>query len=302
MTFPTGVAADDSGNVFLAAGNDCIRKVNKAGIINTIAGNGNFGFSGDGGQATAAELAGPPGIAVDTAGNLYIADEGNNRVRKVNAAGVISTIAGNGIIGSSGNGGKATAAELYEPTGVALDKYHNIYIADWHNNCIRKVNDSGIITTVAGNDSVGFSGDGGPSTSAEFNAPYAIAIDTTGNLYIADVVNNRIREVTTPWIEAVQELKDNNGLPIAIGIGIYPNPSNGLFQLGISNDQLGPDSYRDKGTVEVFNMLGQNVYSQKFSILNSPFSIDLSAQPEGIYLLKLQLENGSVVTKKIEII
>ncbi|HXB13590.1 MAG TPA: T9SS type A sorting domain-containing protein, partial [Bacteroidia bacterium] len=291
LNSPTGVAVDNSGNVYIVDANDRIRKVNTAGIINTIAGNGNTGFSGDGGQATAAEFNFPQGLSVDTAGNIYIADAGNNRVRKINALGVIATIAGNGTAGALGNKGQATAAELNAPTGVQTDKMGNVYIADWKNNCIRKISDSGIITTVAGNDSIGFYGDGGPSTVAELNAPYAIALDTTGNLYIADVNNNRIREVTTPWLEKVQELIINNE-----ELGIYPNPNKGIFTLGVKSEEL-----RTKGTVEAYNMLGEKVYSNSFSTFHSQFSINLSAQPNGIYLVKVQTEDGNILTQKIEI-
>jgi hypothetical protein len=167
------------------------------GIITTVAGTGTQGYSGDGGPATSAELNSPFGIAVDAAGNIYFADYFNNRVRKVTAStGDISTVAGNGTQGFSGDSATATSAEMHYPTSVAVDTVGNIYIADDVNDRIRKVMAStGIIQTVAGTGSTGYSGDGGPATSGELFWPYGVAVDTAGNIYIADKDNNRIRAV-----------------------------------------------------------------------------------------------------------
>lgn len=168
------------------------------GQIITLAGNGIAGFSGDGGAATSAELHSPGGVAVDTAGNIYVADPGNNRIRKITAStGVISTVAGNGTAGFSGDGGAATSAELNTPVGVAVDTGGNIYIADEFNNRIRKVTlTTGIISTVAGNGTPGFSGDGGPATSASVKLPRGVSVDASGDIYIADTNHSRIRKVT----------------------------------------------------------------------------------------------------------
>jgi len=177
-----------------------ITKQSQAQIITTVTGNGTQGYSGDGGQAINAELYGPAGMAVDTEGNIYIPDEGNNRIRKVNTTGFISTIAGTGIAGYSGDGGQATAAELYDPTGLAFDVNGNLYIADYENERIRKINTAGIITTVAGKSTHGYSGDGGQATAAELYSPMGISIDAVGNLYIADANNSCIRKVNTAGI------------------------------------------------------------------------------------------------------
>jgi trimeric autotransporter adhesin len=196
---PAGVAVDSVRNLYFAdQGNDRIRKVNATtGAITTVAGNGSFGHSGDGGQATSAQLNTPKGIAFGGGSNLYIADNNNHRIRKVNTAtGVITTVAGNGTGGYSGDGGKATSAELHFPNGVAADSAGNLYIADYNNQRIRKVSvTTGIITTVAGNGALGFSGDGGAATSAKLNDPASVVVDLAGNLYIADYHNNRIRKV-----------------------------------------------------------------------------------------------------------
>ena len=186
------------GNLFIAdTGNNRIRKVTPAGVISTVAGNGTVvGYGGDGGPATSAQLHGPYGVAVDAAGNLFIADRDNCRIRKVTPGGVISTVAGNGTGGFSGDGGPATSAQLAAPHGVAVDAAGNLFIADYANNRIRMVTPDGIIRTVAGNGTMGFSGDGGPATSAQLFQPGGVAVDAAGNLFIADTFNNRVRKVT----------------------------------------------------------------------------------------------------------
>ena len=190
------VALDAAGNVFIAdRDNNRIRKVSPAGIITTVAGNGVRGFSGDGGPATDASLSRPRSAVVDAAGNLFIADRDNDRIRKVSPGGVITTVAGNGVRGFSGDGGPATDASLNRPGGVGVDAVGNIYIADTENHRIRKVGTDGIITTVAGSGDQGFSGDGGPATSASLDGPSGLAVDAAGNLYLADTTNDRIRVV-----------------------------------------------------------------------------------------------------------
>ena len=192
----SGIAIDSSGNLYIADSlNNRIRKVS-GGTISTIAGSGAFSYSGDGGPATSAQLFGPQATAVDAAGNLYIADTNNNVVREVNAKGVISTIAGTGTAGSSGDGGAATAAQLNAPQGIAVDAAGNVYIADTANAKVRRIS-GGTISTVAGNGTPGYSGDGGGAASAMLNTPVGLAIDSAGNLYIADSGNNVVRKVST---------------------------------------------------------------------------------------------------------
>ena len=200
LNSPTDVQVDGAGNLYIVdQQNQRIRKVTAAtGFISTVAGNGASTFAGDGGPALSASLKTPVSVAVDGAGNLYIADYYNARIRKVTAAtGTISTVAGTGTAAFAGDGGSATAASLNGPNDVAVDAAGNLYIADELSNRIRKVTaDTGYISTVAGTGSAGFSGDGGLATSAALNSPAGVAVDAAGNLYIAEQTNRRIRKVT----------------------------------------------------------------------------------------------------------
>ena len=247
LNVPTGIAVDSAGNVYVAdQNNHRIRRVSPTGAISTFAGTGTGGFSGDGGPAASAQLAGPRGVAVDGSGNVYIADYSNHRVRRVGATGTISTFAGTGTPGgSSVNTGTSTLVQLHDPTDVAVDRDGNVYIMDQNNNRVRRVTPAGALTTIshytfntqdrlqavavdrdgnvyvadrtAGvqNDSVirrigsgggisifagtsgspGFSGDGGPATSAWLDSPYGVTADSAGNVYIADTNNYRVRKV-----------------------------------------------------------------------------------------------------------
>jgi len=198
---PFGVAADSAGNLYIAdTANHRIRRVDTAGVITTLAGTGVAGFSGDTGQATAAQISAPYDVAVDSAGNVYIADVGNNRIRKVDPSGVITTFAGTGVAGFSGDTGQATAAQLNAPTGVTADSAGNVYIADFGNNRIRKVDTAGVITTIAGTGVPGFSGDTGQATAAQINFAYGVDSDSAGNVLIADTFNHRIRKVDTAGV------------------------------------------------------------------------------------------------------
>src|ERR1039458_10027387 len=194
---PHGVAVDASGNLFIADGDFRIRKVSASGIMTTFAGVGYEPVGlGDGGPATSTGLYLPWGVALDASGNLFITDQGNYRIRKVSVSGIITTVAGNGVMGFSGDGGPATSASFSALAGVAVDASGNLFVADTGNYRIRKVSVSGIITTVAGNGVLGFSGDGGPATSAALYDPDGVAVDTSGNLFIADTGNGRIRKVS----------------------------------------------------------------------------------------------------------
>jgi len=195
---PTGVALDAAGNLYIAdQGNQRVRKVGTNGIISTLAGNGSAAYAGDGGAATTASLNVPTGLALDALGDLYIADQDNNRIRMVGTNGIITTVAGNGNPTYNGDGGAATNATLFYPSGVTLDAWGNLYIADQRHNRIREVDTNGIITTVAGIGSYGYSGDGDAATNAGLYWPFGVGFDASGNLYIADTDNSRIRKVDT---------------------------------------------------------------------------------------------------------
>jgi sugar lactone lactonase YvrE len=204
---PQGVAVDAKGDVFIADTDDnVVLEVTRQGSVSTYAGNGFAGYGGDNRAATRAELSSPIGLAVDPAGNLYIADSGNNVIRRVSTSGIITTVAGDvaadqasgGIGGFSGDGGPATAARLHSPHGVAVDQAGDLFIADTFNNAIRQVTPDGTISTIVNTAGTkGRTGDGGPAVSAELNTPTALAVDaSTDDLYIADTSNNRVRVVT----------------------------------------------------------------------------------------------------------
>ena len=205
--------------------------------ISTLVGNGVAGFSGDGGPIAGAQLSGPQGIAVDSAGNIYIADVGNSRIRKIDTSGNINTVAGNGTAGYAGDGAAATAAELNKPSGIALDSQGNLYIADTVNQVVRKVS-GGNISTVAGHNAfgAGSSGDNGLATGAQLNSPAAVVLDAAGNLYIADTGNNSVRKVT-PGTSGV--------ITTIVGIGSTAGRLNGPVALAL--DASGALYIADKG-------------------------------------------------------
>src|SRR5216683_2264068 len=191
LILPSAIVFDPQGNLYLAeTANHVIRKVDTTGIITTIAGTGTQGFSGDSGPATAARLDSPQGLALDTNQNLYIADTQNHRIRKIAATtGNITTIAGNGTQGFSGDAGPATSASIDSPTGLSVDTSSNVYLADTHNHRIRK------ITAIAGTSATGYNGDNTTATTATLALPHGLTIDPAGNLYLADTANHRIRRI-----------------------------------------------------------------------------------------------------------
>ena len=215
---PCGLAVDGFGNLYIAdQGNERIRKVDIKGIINTVAGNGIKGFSGDGGSATSAQFSGPTRISFDAFGNLYITDQGNVRIRKVDTNGIINTVAGNGKNGNSGDGINADSAKLHYPDGVVVDVSGNIYIVEVGSYKVRKVDKYGILSTVAGNGIKGYSGDGGAAISAQLDFPVSLALDALGNLYIADEGSNVIRKVDT-----------NGQINTIVGSGAFGNCVDGV--------------------------------------------------------------------------
>jgi sugar lactone lactonase YvrE len=207
LGYPVAVAVDTAGTIYIAdSGSNTIRTVDRGGIIHTLAGNGAADYTGDGGPAKAAALSSPEGVAVDRAGNVYIADFGNNVVRRVDKSATIRTFAGSGTAGYAGDEGPAAAAQLLAPEGVAVDNYGAVYIADTGNNVIRNVDGNQMIHTFAGNGTGDFGGDGGPAAAGELAQPGGLAeYDTYPHpfvadvqIYVADTVNNRVRRIYTP--------------------------------------------------------------------------------------------------------
>ena len=195
INYPESLAFDTAGNlIFTDSGNDRIRKLSPFGIISTVA--GAVHFSGDNGPATLATSYSPVNPAVDSRGNIYFADYGNNRIRKIDPSGVITTVAGNGVAGYTGDNGPATSATLNSPNGVAIDAVGNLYIADYYNSAVRKVNPAGVITTFAGNFYAMAFGDGGLATAAGLYRAADVAVDLAGNVFISDDSDNTIRKVT----------------------------------------------------------------------------------------------------------
>ena len=204
LNVPAGLAIDSNGNVYIAdSRNHVVRKILAAtGTITTIAGNHSAGDSGDSGPATAAELNGPVGLALDSLGDLYIVDRGNAVIRKVDASGTITTFAGSNSVDLNGNG-EDSDSEFNEPFALAVDQNGNVYVADAGDNVVDEINPTtGAITTIAGTGDLGFSGDAGSAIAAELSGPSGVAVDQSGNVYIADTGNVRLREVipTTPSV------------------------------------------------------------------------------------------------------
>ncbi|MDA0746243.1 MAG: hypothetical protein O2954_06975 [bacterium] len=303
LNSPSSVAIDQAGNLYISdSGNNRIRKVDaNTGIISTVAGNGNQGDSGDGGLATQAFLSYPSSVVVDQTGNLYIADSGNNRIRKVDAnTGIISTIAGNGDRQYSGDGGLATFAQLDDPSSVAIDLAGNIYIADSRNSRIRKVDAAtGIISTFSGDGNYSYSGDGGPATLASFRYPGDVAIDGSGNLYIADTSNHRIRKVdaVTGIISTIAGSSNSgssgDGEPATLASLVYPSSvavgQNGNLYIADSSNLLIRKVDATTGVISTFAGNGKESYSgdgqaATLALLNNPVSVAFD-QIENLYIV-----------------
>jgi trimeric autotransporter adhesin len=234
---PYSIVTDAGGNIYFSEGdNHCIRRVNVAGIISTIAGTGSAGYNGDGIMASAAQLNGPSGIAIDAANNMYIADFENNRIRKIDNAGIITTVAGTGITLFNGDNLPATNASLWAPAGVAVDNTNSIYITDFYHQRIRKVDPAGIITTIAGDGTTGFSGDGNAATTAQLRNPMGICTDGHGNVFFSDVLNRRVRKVNSSGVISTVA---GNGLSGGFSGDGGLATSAGVAPLGLAFDNAG---------------------------------------------------------------
>ena len=244
---PTGIVTDALGNLYIAdANNHVVRKVSTAGIITTFAGTGGVaGHAGDGGAATSATMRTPIDITFDRYGNMYIAEADNHLIRKIDAAGIISTIAGTGAAGFSGDGGAATAAKFNYPTGVSCDSSGNLYVADQNNNRVRKITTAGIITTVAGTGTAGFSGDAGAATAAMINRPTGVEVCFNGNLLISGSYRVRMVDVagiiTTVAGTGSSAFSGDGGPATAAGVMAYrisADPAGIVYVSGQSHNRV----------------------------------------------------------------
>ncbi len=307
------VALDAAGDLFIGDPvNFRVRELSADGTVSTVAGSGTRGYSGDNGPAASAQLSAVRGIAVDLSGNLYIADAGNNVVRKVSSTGTITTVAGTGAPGFSGDGGQASKAQLSSPSGVAIDSAGDLFIADTGNNRVRMVLPSGVIATIAGNGVASYSGDGGFSAAASLNAPYAVAAGRSGAVYVSDSGNNAIRLLTpnsntmqvTAVVDAASELSGSvspGKIVVIYGIGLGPSqlvvntPSGGSFSqqlAGVSvsfRGVLAPIYYVSATQLAVivpYEVAGTGSAVVEVAYLNQlspPFSVSVAAVAPGIF-------------------
>lgn len=223
---PSSLAVDGTGTLYIGDEvKTAVRKVDTSGIITKVTGTGINGFSGDGGPARTAVIGNPAALAVDLTGSLYIADFSNARIRKMDTNGVISTVAGSGTAGYSGDGGPATAARISYPKSLAIDAAGNLYIGDGTNARVRKVTPSGVISTVVGNGTTGYSGNGGSATSAQIYVPAALAVDAASNLYLSDWINHTVRKVGNHTVIGDCDLPWGGNLPSGQSITAYTTDS-----------------------------------------------------------------------------
>lgn len=274
LNSPEALAVDAFGNLYIAdGGNNAIRRVDAAThIITTIAGMGLPGMVGDGGPATAARLNGPAGVAVNASGEVFIADVLNHTVRKVNTSGIISSFAGTGAAGSTGDGGAATAAALSYPSGLSIDIYGNVFIADQGNNNIRVVNTAGKIDRVAGTTVGGFDGDGGMATNARLGAPKGVTVDGWGRIYIADHNNHVVRIITNTAAAT--------NVGGAVELKLYPNPASGSFRFNLP-------TLKETATLYVTDVTGRVVMTQVLNATNQNNAMPCSELAAGTYMVSV---------------
>ena len=300
LNTPTSLVFDPAGNLYFAdSSNQRIRRIDTNGIITTIAGNGREGFSGDGGFATNATMDFPLGLARDAAGNLYFADGNNNRIRKISTGGIISTFVGNGSARYAGDGGLAAIASINIPSDVAIDGAGNMYVADSGNNRVRKVDPTGIITTITGTGTDGFSGDGGPAAQAMLSFPWGVLTDAAGAVYIADRVNSRIRKiaavVTGPPVTPALTGTAVNGATFVKNVAIAPGAIVTIFGSNLADGVAiagGAPYPTVLGTTTVtFNGLAAPLFYV------SPGQINAQAPFEmGVGAASIQVKHGTAVS------
>ncbi len=276
-----------------------ILKVDTFGTLTIYAGNGVGGYTGDGGAATAAGIGSNGQIAIDADNNMYIAEASSTHsiIRKINAAGIISTVAGNGSKGFSGDGGPATAAKLNEASGVFPDNCGNFYISDLYNNRIRKVDGHGIINTIAGNgygaggppSNGGYSGDGGPALAAELYSPGIIYLDKNSNIYIADVYNYRVRKITMDSCKSVMGVASPGLSKGEEVLSVFPNPNSGTFTINVLSNVA------EKVDVVITNVVGVRVKELSL-VTNREQEVKLNV-PAGVYFISAATPNGKIIKR-----
>lgn len=282
---PRDVKFDAAGNMYICDwSNNAIRKISTSGIVTTIAGTGVAGYSGDGGTATAAQMNLPYRVAFDAVGNLFFIDGDNHCVRKINTSGIISTVVGNGTSGFSGDGGIATAALLNIPTALTFDAAGNMYIADRGNGRIRKVNTSGIISTVVGTGAPFETGDGGPATAATINRPFDVMFDPSNNMYIADINGHTVRKVIALPVAAYTASADTVCVDSCItftssGTGSLDSMTWSIPGITIATPHSNsinvcfPATGAYPVSLSVYNISGSDVHTASYTVINCPTGV-----------------------------
>jgi len=266
---PSSVRVDAAGNVFFVDNQNLrVRKINTAGIISTVAGTGSGGYSGDGGPATDATLSSTSGIWLDATGNMFIADAYNYVIRKVTPSGIISTVAGNNSAGFSTDGTPATAAMLGMPLGISGDIFGNLYISEYDNLRIRKVSAAGILSTIAGTGTAGYTGDGGASDAATIDGPNGIAFNSYGLMYFADANRHVIRSIKLPATGVASVVSKASK--------IFPNPAHDILTIDCSSLI---------GDIVIRNVAGETVYTN--TCKKEQLQINVAQRPVGTYFLTI---------------
>lgn len=282
-----GLAIDGLGNMYVSdIANNVVRKIDNTGIITRVAGTGLATYNGDTLQATDANISEPVGLATDKDNNLYIVSYSQNRVRKVTPDGIITTVAGTGVAGYSGDGSYAASAKLDRPTSICIDKWNNLYVSDSYNDCVRKISNTGVISTIAGNGLSGFEGDGGPATAAKLLNPAGIIIDEAGGMSLCDWGNNRIRRVSN--VVSIGNVESKQ-----YGLDIFPNPNKGSFIMHLLSE--------NNNTVKILitDVVGKLV-EEMFVLSNEQVTVNLDA-PTGMYYVTA-FTDGGILSKKITLI
>ena len=275
LFYPYISVVDTAGNILICDyDNHRVRKITPEGMINTIAGGSSAGHSGDGGPAMDAQLRTPSLIAYSSSGDLYVSDNVDRCIRRISALGIITTFAGTpGVVGNTGDSGPATNATFTLPNGLALDDTGNLYIADYGASVIRKVNTSGIISTIGGTGTAGFSGDGGSAILAKMT-PNDVAVNN-GNIYFADLNNNRIRKIS------YSSLGIGKMTQTYMTISLSPNPATNELTIKCPNEIE---------SVEVINMMGQVVVYQ--ACKHKEVVVNVPVLPAGVYFVKVNGPDG----------